>query len=91
MTDSVRINNWLNFYSFDVMGDVGFNRSFDMINKGEEDALIKLLHESTGLMTIFSHIPWAMNLIMRTRAGAKPIREHMDWSQKVLEQRLKVQ
>lgn len=88
---SVRINDWLNFYSFDVMGDVGFNRSFDMIDNGKEDALIKLLHESTGLLTVFSHVPWALNLVMRTSAGAKPLREHMEWSRKVLEQRMKVQ
>jgi cytochrome P450 len=86
----VRITNWINFYSFDVMGDVGFSRSFGMVEKGKEDDVIKLLHDSTAMMSISSHIMWALNLAVRTRAGAKPLLNHMDWSSKVLEQRMKV-
>jgi cytochrome P450 family 628 len=26
---------WLNFYSFDVMGDLAFGQSFDMLRSGE--------------------------------------------------------
>jgi hypothetical protein len=41
---SVRITDWVMFYSFDIIGDVGFGRSFGMVEKGEEDDIIKLLH-----------------------------------------------
>lgn len=27
---------WLNFYSFDIMGDLGFGKSFDMLKNGEK-------------------------------------------------------
>jgi tryprostatin B 6-hydroxylase len=27
---------WLNFYSFDVMGDLAFGQSFDMLRSGEK-------------------------------------------------------
>jgi hypothetical protein len=26
---------WLNYYSFDVMGDLAFGKSFDMLRSGE--------------------------------------------------------
>ncbi|KAJ4350988.1 hypothetical protein N0V95_004222 [Ascochyta clinopodiicola] len=84
---SVRITNWVNFYSFDVMGDIGFSRSFGMVEKGEEDAMIKLLHASMAPMSIFGHLPWALNLITRTAAGAKPLVEHINWTAKVLQER----
>jgi cytochrome P450 len=87
---SVRISNWVNYYSFDVMGDVGFNRSFGMVEKGEEADVIKLLHEATGVLSIFSHIGWALNLASRTSAGAKPLLDHIKWSADVLKERVKV-
>jgi cytochrome P450 len=87
---SVRITNWINFYSFDVMGDVGFNRSFGMVEKGEEDATIKLLHESMAPISIFTHLAWAIDLITKTASGVKPLHDHINWTRKVLQQRLKV-
>ncbi|USP73086.1 uncharacterized protein yc1106_00360 [Curvularia clavata] len=89
MHGPVRINKWLNFYSFDVMGDIGFNHNFGMVSKGKEAAPIKLLHDSTSLLTLFSHIPWALNLVMRIPICAKRLHEHMEWSRKVLEHRIK--
>lgn len=86
----VRITNWLNFYSFDVMGDVGFNRSFGMLEKGKEDEIIKLLHDSMVPLSVGSHIPWALVLALRTSTGAKPLVDHLEWSRKVLEERIKV-
>jgi cytochrome P450 len=87
---SVRITNWVNFYSFDVMGDVGFSRSFGMVEKGEEDEMIKLLHESMSPLSIFGHINWALNLATRTAAGAKALVDHIYWTSKVLEERSRV-
>jgi hypothetical protein len=87
---SVRITDWVNFYSFDVMGDVGFNRSFDMMKKGKEDPVIKLLHESHAPISVFAHISWAMRLIALTPVGSGPLFEHIAWSAKVLEERKKV-
>ncbi|KAF1920436.1 cytochrome P450 [Ampelomyces quisqualis] len=86
---SIRITDWFNFYSFDVMGDVGFSRSFGMMEKGEEDPMIKLLHDSLSPMSIFNHINWALNLATRTEAGAKALVDHIDWTGKVLQERAK--
>ncbi|KAI4711288.1 hypothetical protein J4E89_003853 [Alternaria sp. Ai002NY15] len=86
---SVRVTDWVNFYSFDVMGDVGFNRSFDMMEKGKEDPVIKLLHESHAPISVFAHISWAMRLIALTPVGSGPLFEHIAWSAKVLEERKK--
>ncbi|EMD97546.1 hypothetical protein COCC4DRAFT_203974 [Bipolaris maydis ATCC 48331] len=85
----VRINKWLNFYSFDVMGDVAFSRSFGLIEKGEETDFIKLLHEGMDPLSVFAHLPWSLNLAVRAGAGAKALVEHTEWSRKVLEERIK--
>jgi hypothetical protein len=87
---SVRFTNWVNFYSFDVMGDVGFSRSFGMVDKGEEADEVKLLHESMAPLSVFGHINWGLNLATRTAAGAKALVDHIDWTSRVLEERAKV-
>ncbi|KAF2851298.1 cytochrome P450 [Plenodomus tracheiphilus IPT5] len=86
----VRFTNWVNFYSFDVMGDVGFSRSFGMMEKGEEADVIKLLHASMEPLSIFGHLTWGLNLITRTAFGAKDLIKHIDWTAMVLEKRKKV-
>lgn len=87
---TVRITDWVNFYSFDVMGDVGFNRSFGMVEKGEEADVIKLLHASMEPLSIFGHLTWGLNLITRTSAGAKDLLKHIQWTADVLQERSKV-
>ncbi|KAI8939307.1 hypothetical protein NX059_003097 [Plenodomus lindquistii] len=86
----VRFTNWVNFYSFDVMGDVGFNRSFGMMEKGEETDVIKLLHASMEPLSIFGQITWGLNLITRTAFGAKDLMKHIDWTAMVLKERKQV-
>ena len=87
---SVRITNWFNFYSFDVMGDIGFNRSFGMVEKGQEDSMIKLLHESMAPLSITSHVPWVLALATRTKTGTKMLMDHIEWTRDVMKERVKV-
>lgn len=41
----VDVSKWFNFFSFDVMGDLAFGESFDMLSAGKEHWAIKLLNE----------------------------------------------
>jgi cytochrome P450 len=86
----VRVTDWFNFYSFDVMGDIGFSRSFGMVEKGEEDPMIKLLHASMQPLAIFSHLTWCLALLTRTKTGAKPLVAHVEWTREVIRKRVKV-
>lgn len=85
----VRLTNWVNFYSFDVMGDVGFSRSFGMMEKGEEADVIKLLHESMEPLSVFGQISWGLNILIRTSIGTKALLSHIDWTANVLKERKK--
>lgn len=87
---TVRFTNWVNFYSFDVMGDIGFSRSFGMMESGEEADIIKLLHSSMQPFSIFSHLTWGLNLITRTSFGTKDVMKHIEWTARVLKERKQV-
>ena len=87
---SVKITDWINFYSFDVMGDIGFNRSFGMVEKGKEDDIIKLLHDGMGAISVLGQVTWLVNLLTRTSVGAKAMVDHIVWTRNVLRERAKV-
>ncbi|KAL2065841.1 hypothetical protein VTL71DRAFT_3511 [Oculimacula yallundae] len=56
---------WFNYYSFDVMGELAFGQSFDMLKTGEKHNAIKLLHEGQRPLGIFSPMPWLMMIMMQ--------------------------
>lgn len=56
---------WFNYYSFDVMGELAFGESFDMLTKGEKHDAIKLLEEGQRPLGIFSPMPWLMMIMMK--------------------------
>ena len=43
---AVRINNWVNYFSFDAIGDIAFSQSFGMVENGQETEIIQRLHAS---------------------------------------------
>lgn len=64
---SVRFTKWFNLYSFDAIGDVGFSHSSGMMEERKEADMIKQLHESMSISSIFNHFSWALNLILHVR------------------------
>ncbi|KAJ4300727.1 hypothetical protein N0V90_002815 [Kalmusia sp. IMI 367209] len=86
----VRISSWIGFFAFDVMGDVGFNRSFGMLEKGKDDPMIALLHKSMAPISIFGQIPWTIGIMLRTSFGAKDLLDFIHWTQQVLIERKKI-
>jgi hypothetical protein len=87
---TLRINEWANFYSFDVMGDIGFSKSFGMLEKGKEDQLIKQLHASMVALGLFRNITWFTSLMLRLPILQKDLKNFMQWSSDVLKERKKV-
>ncbi|KAF2278282.1 cytochrome P450 [Westerdykella ornata] len=85
---SIRISNWVNFFSFDLMGDIGYSRSFHMLEKGEEDKWITLVHKSMGAMTFLNHLPYVMSTATRLGA-AKDILDFMAFTSETLRERKK--
>ncbi|ORY00895.1 cytochrome P450 [Clohesyomyces aquaticus] len=91
VTDSVRITDWLNWYSFDVMGDIGFSHDFGMVRGGKEDELITKLHKGMAGGSIFGHLTWMINLLVRPGVGIEDIVEFDSWAHDVLKRRHKIQ
>lgn len=87
---SVRISSWIGYFAFDVMGDIGYNRGFGMLEKGQEDEMIALVHKSMAPMSVFGHIPWIFGILLRTSFGTKDLLRFMKLTQEILRERKKV-
>ena len=69
-SQGVNVAKYFNFYSFDVMGDLAFGKSFSMLDSSEEHWAIKLLNEGIAplgymLPVWFFRIMTALPIITR--------------------------
>ncbi|KAF2732787.1 cytochrome P450 [Polyplosphaeria fusca] len=89
--EAVNISDWTNYYSGDVIGDIGFSNDFGMVAAGGRNELMKSMHDAGPLISYLNHISWCGNLILRTGngLGAKPMVDFMQWAYKVLRHRKK--
>ncbi|KAF2122461.1 cytochrome P450 [Lophiotrema nucula] len=87
---SVRISDWLNYYSFDVIGDIGFSHNFGMLEKGKEDRLITLLHKSMAPVAVLGHLSWMLSVLTRVKIGLDDMFEFIAWTQTTLRERKKI-
>ncbi|KAI1288550.1 cytochrome P450 monooxygenase-like protein [Xylaria venustula] len=58
---AVNITNWLEWYAFDVMGDLAFGRSFKALEKGQSHIYIDTMHETSTLpLGCLGTLPWVI-------------------------------
>ncbi|KAL5398048.1 hypothetical protein PMIN06_005494 [Paraphaeosphaeria minitans] len=57
------MTKWSMFFSFDVMGDVGFGKDFNNLNSGIEHPAIQGVHSHMTMLGIMSTVPWLLNAL----------------------------
>ncbi|TVY35049.1 Cytochrome P450 monooxygenase [Lachnellula subtilissima] len=61
---SLNASRWFNFYSFDIMGDMAFGQSFDMMKSGEKHSVIEILQEGMKPIGVLTPIAWMIPLLL---------------------------
>lgn len=54
------VTEWCSYFSFDVMGEFAFGRSFGMLEMGKPAEFPHLLRQSMVLIGLFSHLVWLL-------------------------------
>ncbi|KAI0727060.1 cytochrome P450, partial [Fomitopsis betulina] len=62
---SVDIALWVNYLSFDFMGDLVFGGSFDLLRDGDKGGLLKNMEHSLILPQVTGHLPWSIDAVLR--------------------------
>ncbi|KAI8291724.1 Cytochrome P450 monooxygenase [Colletotrichum sp. SAR11_57] len=60
------IADWFNFYSFDVMGDLAFGKTFGMLKEGIKHYFMTSLHTDMQAIGSFSHMLWLFPIFKNT-------------------------
>lgn len=88
---------WFNFYSFNVMGDLAFGRTFDMLKNGTAHPFMELVHSNMLMAGSLSHLPWIFPLLKRIPVLNRKnlefqgwLKQQVDWRQKVWERQILV-
>ncbi|PGH14218.1 hypothetical protein AJ79_03191 [Helicocarpus griseus UAMH5409] len=58
----IEITQWINYFGFDVMGDVAFGESFNMVKSGKPDPTFSMLQVTRFLAGVFTCVPWTFIL-----------------------------
>lgn len=83
----INVSDWFNFFSFDVMGDLAFNKSFSMLEKGEQHWAIKLLNG--GMEPLFLMLPeWLFRTLTAIPGAAGEYWKFIKYSADAVEDRM---
>ena len=83
----INASDLIGFYAFDVMGDLTFGQSFDMLVAGDKDSLLLQLEGGQKALGIFGPTPWLFNLMTHLPAVSKEIARFLDWCDQQRRQR----
>lgn len=86
----MNVTDWFNFYSFDVMADLAFGRSFDMLLTGEAHFVLDILRKGQGVIGALSAMPWFFNFLSRVPGASKEFKKLDQWCIQQVEKRKNV-
>lgn len=81
----VSVDQWCMFYSFDIMGLLGFSRSFDMVEAGKFSNEAELLHGFMSTIMILANVPYMAEF---ARVLPNPLQQFEDYTAKALRERM---
>ncbi|KAL2264565.1 hypothetical protein VTJ83DRAFT_7075 [Remersonia thermophila] len=78
---------WFAYLAFDIMEDLAFNKSADMLGRGEDGYVFKTIRADMYNIAFFSHLPWLLPFLKRTPILNKNYRKFLDWIQILIDER----
>ncbi|KAM0541239.1 hypothetical protein ACHAPJ_013327 [Fusarium lateritium] len=85
----INASEWFNFYSFDVMGDLAFGKSFDMLRGGVKHYFMISLHESMKMVGYVAHMTWIFPFLKMIPAVDAETKKFWAWCESQVQQRSK--
>ncbi|KAJ4288735.1 hypothetical protein N0V88_007269 [Collariella sp. IMI 366227] len=76
------VSQWFAFLVFDVMEDLAFNKSSNMLLNGKESYIFKMIRTDMYNIAFFTHLPWLLPFLKRTPILNRDYLEFLDWIQR---------
>lgn len=86
----ILINDWCHFYTFDLMGDLGFGRTYGQLQTGETHPAIDKVQKFLRAGVIAVQVLWLVNIGQHMPGGVDPMRTLREWAENQLASRAKL-
>ncbi|RMZ79581.1 hypothetical protein DV737_g3341, partial [Chaetothyriales sp. CBS 132003] len=84
----VDATEWINFFAFDVMGQLSFGKSFENLARGESHWFVRLIHENGIPLGLFGTVPYVLQLGFNLPASVNPMSKMLKYSEECVENRI---
>ncbi|KAI1200960.1 putative cytochrome P450 oxidoreductase [Nemania serpens] len=87
--EPINITDWFTFFVFDVMEDLAFNKSANMLVDGKAAYALSTIRTDMYSLAFFSHLPWLLPFLKRTPFLNREYLKFWDWIQDKIDERIK--
>ena len=87
---TINVTRLFGFFSFDVMGDLTFGKSFGMLESEKEHFAISTLRQGMLALGIFTPAPWLFVALINIPGLMRGWNKMIDWSIEEVSRRLNV-
>lgn len=84
------VSKWFACFSFDVMEDLAFNDSSNMLAEGKGGRIFQTIRNDMFALALFSHLPWLATFPKRIPLINKNYLEFWAWLQNKIDERRQV-
>lgn len=84
-------STWFNYYSFDVMGDLAFGKSFDMLKSGRTHYMMDALEKGMRPVGWLSPLPWIIPVFASTPILNADFTQLIQWCREQVEKRMTIE
>ena len=86
----INVTAWSRYFSFDVMGDFAFGRSFEMMRNGKNHFTVDILHQGMAVIGPFTPVPWLFIMGKSVPGLANKWKKLLAWTTAQLRSRMEV-
>jgi cytochrome P450 family 628 len=87
---SMDVTKFFAFFVFDIMEDLAFNKSSNMLADEKEAYIFETIRADMFNIALFTHLPWLLPFLKRTPALNHNYLKFWDWIQAQVDERSRV-
>ena len=86
----MNVTAWSSYFSFDVMGDFAFGRSFQMMDSGKNHFAVGIIRQGMAVIGTFTPVPWLFILGKSIPGLARDWKRLLAWTTEQMKSRMEV-
>ncbi|KAK1753804.1 Tryprostatin B 6-hydroxylase [Echria macrotheca] len=83
----INATQWFDFFVFDIMEDLAFNKNSDMLGSGRETYIFQTIRTDMYNIAFFAHLPWLLPFLKRTPLLNRNYLKFWAWIQAQIDER----